>query len=81
MDVSFEGGNGNLIKQLSSFPRKDTFGGYFRIRLGLGENDKVTDQHFSNYGRNNITLTLLAEGVYYSDFSKPKGQTGENAQI
>ena len=71
MDVSFEGGNGDLIKQLSSFPRKDTFGGYFRKRLGLGKIDKVTDQHLSNYGRNNITLTLLAEGVYYADFSKP----------
>ena len=81
MDVSFEGGNGDLIKQLTSFPGKDIFGGYFRKRLGVGEIDKVTDQDLSNYGRNHITLTLLAEGVYYADFSKPNARTGENTTI
>ena len=78
MDASFEGvggqaGNGQVYyKQLTSFPKKNVFGAYFRKRLGLGQFDKVTDQDLKNYGRDSIRLELIGEGMYYADFSKPK---------
>jgi hypothetical protein len=77
MDLSFEGigsdyfgdKNRKFIKQLSSYPTKDILGKYFRNRLSLGENDKVTDDDLRKYGRDTIEVSLLDPGVYYIDFS------------
>ena len=77
MDLSFEGKGGHyfgdsnrkFIKQLTSYPTKDILGKYFRNRLSLGENDKVTDEDLVKYGRDSIEISLLDPGVYYIDFS------------
>lgn len=77
MDLSFEGigpdyfgdKNRKFIKQLSSYPTKDILGKYFRSRLSLGENDKVTDDDLRKYGRDSMEVSLLDPGVYYIDFS------------
>ena len=77
MDASFEGkgiklDNGKICyKQLSSFPKKNIFGKYMRKRLGLGQFVKITDQHLTDYGRDSIRLSLLDDGIYYADFSRP----------
>lgn len=77
LDASFEGQGGNAgngqvyYKQLTSFPKKNVFGAYFRMRLGLGQFDKITDQDLVNYGRDSIRLELIGEGMYYADFSSP----------
>ena len=75
MDASFEGYNKNngksYFKQLSSFPDKKAFGIYFRDRLGLPHNHKITDGDLKKYGRETITLTLISEGLYEADFSRP----------
>lgn len=73
MDVSFEG-HGEYtpyFKQLSSFPSRKTFGKYFRDRLGVAHNHKITDKDLKNYGRNSLTLTLVSDGEYEADFSVP----------
>jgi hypothetical protein len=75
MDASFEGYNKNkgtsYFKQLSSFPNKEEFGKYFRDRLGVAHDHKITDQDLINYGRDSIKLTLVSDGFYEADFSVP----------
>ena len=75
MDASFEGHNPSdgksYFKQLSSFSGKKAFGIYFRDRLGLPHNHKITDRDLKKYGRETITLTLISEGLYEADFSRP----------
>ena len=87
MDASFEqkgekGPEGQFFyKALTSFPKKNIFGAYIRMRLGLGQFDKITDQDLVNYGRDSMCLELIEEGVYYADFSKPITQTVGNRTI
>lgn len=73
MDITFEGSqtvNGILYpKQISSFDNKSVIGTYIRNRLGINPTDTVYMSHLNSYGRNNITLSLLQEGIYYADFS------------
>ena len=75
MDISFEGLGGEnsrnqrLFKQFSSYPKKNKFGRYIRKRLGLSPTAKITDSNLADYGRDTITLELLAPGVYFCDFS------------
>ena len=44
-------------------------GRYLRNRLGVDVDDRITKEILDNYGRNTITLSLIAEGVYFADFS------------
>ncbi|MBM72228.1 MAG: hypothetical protein CL847_05550 [Crocinitomicaceae bacterium] len=55
--------------KISSFKSKKIMGDYLRKRLSLKEGEFVTKQVFQNYGRDNITISLISEGVYFMDFS------------
>jgi len=56
-------------KQLCSFPHKNTLGHYIRKRLGLKETDLIKKSDLNNYGRCDVTLTVLQNGMYFADFS------------
>jgi hypothetical protein len=58
-------------KQVSSFPVKSELGEYFRERLGIPSGQPVRKFHLENYGRTDIAVSLLSEGVYRFDFSRP----------
>ncbi len=57
-------------KQISSFPVKSTLGEYIRNRIGVPLDQPVRRPHLESYGRFDIAVTLLGEGVYRFDFSK-----------
>ena len=44
-------------------------GDYLRARLGLTPGEFVNKQIFENYGRDNIAVSIIGEGVYFMDFS------------
>ena len=71
MKRSFEGygGKENLVKQLTSLPKKNILGEYIRKRMGLPESAKIEYQDLVEYGRLNIEISLLQEGIYFIDFS------------
>ncbi len=85
MPASFEGVNTidgmTYPKQITSYsakiPRfngkriskKSILGRYLRMRLGVPVDHLITMEDLNNYGRNDITLSLIEEGVYYADFS------------
>ena len=56
-------------KQISSFPEKATLGLYLRNRIGVGEEDLVSKNDLEVYGRTNVEVSLIEEGLYYFDFS------------
>ncbi|MCK4441715.1 MAG: NgoFVII family restriction endonuclease [Sulfurovaceae bacterium] len=56
-------------KQISSFPKKNIMGKYIRKRLGIPLGTFITKKHLENYGRTNIDVSLLDDGIYYFDFS------------
>ena len=56
-------------KQISSSPRKSIMGRYLRQRLGLQDGHFITIQDLMNYGRTDITASLIDEGIYSFDFS------------
>ncbi len=56
-------------KQISSFPIKAQLGEYIRYRIGVPLGQPVRRHHLERYGRTDITVSLLAEGVYKFDFS------------
>jgi hypothetical protein len=56
-------------KQISSFPNKNELGLYLRKRLGLRPDQFVTKQHLEHYGRTNVAVNKIEEGLYYFDFS------------
>lgn len=68
-------------KQISSHPSKNILGHYLRERLFakvFGKKEKLTTQDLDylikyedleEYGRDNITISLIQPGVYYADFS------------
>jgi hypothetical protein len=56
-------------KQLSSYPDKASMGEYFRSRLGVPSGEPVRKHHLRSYGRTDVSMSLLSEGVYYLDFS------------
>lgn len=58
-------------KQISSFPVKSELGLYLRTRLGVAPGQAVTKQDLENYGRTDIEIKLLEEGLYSFDFSRP----------
>ncbi len=56
-------------KNFSSFPHKDIIGKYIRNRIGVPLGQKVTKKDLEKYGRTDIDVSLLDEGIYYFDFS------------
>ena len=56
-------------KQVSSFPVKAQLGQYIRNRIGVPLGQPVRKHHLENYGRTNIAVSLIADGVYHFDFS------------
>ena len=73
MDGSLEGTytkNSTIYpKQIASFPNKQDLGIYIRNRLGVKLGEKVTMEDLKRYGRDNVDVSLISEGVYYIDFS------------
>lgn len=59
-------------KQLSSSPQKSILGKYLRQRLGVSLNHVVTKADLIKYGRTHIDISLIAEGIYYMEFSTNK---------
>lgn len=66
-------------KQLSSSPNKNIIGKYLRMRI-LGKNSvddltyddlsrRITKKDLRRYGREDIGISKLGEGIYYMDFS------------
>ena len=56
-------------KQISSFPNKSTMGDYLRGRLGLAPGVRVEASDLLTYGRTDINVSLISEGIYSFDFS------------
>ncbi len=56
-------------KQISTASRKSLMGEYLRKRIGVPSGAFVIKNDLLKYGRTDITVTLLDEGIYYFDFS------------
>lgn len=83
MNISLEGTqdvNGVLYpKQLSSYSSlshselgysaKSILGRYLRKRMGLSVNHLITYQDLLDYGRTNVAISKISDGVYSADFS------------
>lgn len=59
-------------KQLTSAKTKKIFGEYIRKRIGVSSNAFITKKDLLRYGRTDIKISLISEGVYYLDFSVKK---------
>lgn len=59
-------------KAICSSGKKSTLGLYIRNRLGVTDTELITKKHLTDYGRTDVTVSLLAEGVYEMDFSVNK---------
>jgi len=57
--------------KLSSFPSKNIIGLYIRERLGVAPDHIITYEDLISYGRTDITISLIGDGVYSMDFSRP----------
>lgn len=64
-------------KQISSSPSKAQMGKYLRKRLGIESGEKITKEILENYGRTDIGIALIGEGVYYLDFSPNKNEQND----
>lgn len=73
MDALFEGSQpiNNIVfpKQISSFPRKSDLGEYIRLRIGVPSGQPVRRHHLNAYGRTDISVSMIGEGIYEFDFS------------
>ncbi len=56
-------------KAISSFPAKNEMGEYLRQRLGVPLGQPVQRHHLDSYGRTDIKVSLLENGIYSCDFS------------
>ncbi len=56
-------------KQISSFPIKSEIGEYVRNRLSVPSGQPVRRHHLDAYGRTDIEVSLIGEGIYKFDFS------------
>ncbi len=56
-------------KQMCSSPNKNILGKYLRKRLGVDLDYRITKKDLERYGRTDIRVTLLGEGIYGLDFS------------
>ena len=61
--------NGYIYKAFRSFKPNSLLGQYLRKRMNIKSGQPFAEIDFKNYGRDNIDLTLLAEGQYFADFS------------
>ena len=55
-------------KQISTTPSKSELGEYLRNRLHVPLGKPITMQILKLYGRDSISISMQAEGVYYFDF-------------
>ncbi|WP_419750018.1 restriction endonuclease PLD domain-containing protein [Terrisporobacter petrolearius] len=69
LEGSYTKNNTIYPKQIASFPKKEDLGIYIRNRLGVKLGEKVTMEDLKRYGRDNVDISLISEGVYYIDFS------------
>ena len=68
--IAAESNGETYPKQISSFPRKSDFQvNIFRERLGIPSGQPVRRHHLERYGRTDVTVSLISEGVYKFDFS------------
>ena len=56
-------------KQVSSFPHASEMGIYLRGRIGVPLEQPVRKHHLIKYGRTDIAVSKIGEGVYKFDFS------------
>jgi len=56
-------------KQISSFPIKSELGEYIRNRIGVPLGQPVRRHHLEHYGRLDVAVSILGDGVYRFDFS------------
>lgn len=63
-------------KQISSFPNKSELGVYFRNRLGVALGERVEKEDLLSYGRTDVQVSLIEDGVYLFDFSRPANPVG-----
>ncbi len=56
-------------KQVSSFPHPREMGEYLRHRLNVPLGEPVRRFHLERYGRTDIAVSKLSEGIYKFDFS------------
>ena len=56
-------------KQISSHPHKDILGRYFRRRLGVPYDRRITIEDLERYGRTTVDITHIGENRYNFDFS------------
>jgi len=56
-------------KQVSSFPHASEMGEYIRNRLNVPLGQPVRRLHLDRYGRIDIGVSMISEGVYRFDFS------------
>jgi hypothetical protein len=61
-------------KQVGSFPHYAEMGKYLRKRLKVPSEQPVRRFHLDSYGRTDIGISLISEGVYKFDFSVNKNQ-------
>lgn len=59
-------------KQISSFPVKSELGLYLRQRLDVEDGAFVTKADLEKYGRFDVEVKMVEEGIYSFDFSKPE---------
>ncbi len=73
MEGLFEGSQtiNDLVypKQISSFPYKAQLGEYIRYTLNVPSGQPVRKHHLESYGKTDIKVSLITEGVYKFDFS------------
>ena len=74
MTAALEGIQGGAFpKQIVSSPDKSLLGKYLRNRLGVPSGVAISMIDLLKYGRTNIDIWLLAEGIYFFDFSQKNG--------
>jgi hypothetical protein len=56
-------------KQISSFPKKSELGEYIRARIGVPSGQPVRKHHLESYGRLDISISMVGDGVYSFNFS------------
>ena len=61
-----------LYKGFRSSRSNAILGKYLRKRMNIKDGAPFTELDFKNYGRDDIELTLLAEGQYFADFGVKK---------
>ena len=74
MTAALEGTQSGVFpKQIVSSPDKSLLGKYLRNRLGVPSGVAISMIDLLKYGRTNINIWLLSEGIYFFDFSQKNG--------